>query len=293
MATATLEERPTTRAILRYNGRSPYKVRQVVGLIRGKQAEEAQNILLLCERGASEEVSKVLNSAIANAAHNQQIPSEELRVKEAFVDEGPTAKRFRPRARGRGNRILKRSSHITVILERMDEEDIAVKAAKDSTSGAANAREQRRRRAEASKAAAKAKAEALEAEELDAEASDTSSPSEAASSPSGLDEPTVSSISPDASSDTDAPKAEAKKPSAKKTPAEKKPAAAKKPAAKKADADSEDKPKKAPAAKKPAAKKPAAKKTTKKESQGAKDEQPREASGSASASTKKTEEDEK
>ncbi|HMS24085.1 MAG TPA: 50S ribosomal protein L22 [Acidimicrobiia bacterium] len=164
MAKTSIEERPTTRAVVRYIGRSPYKVRHVVALIRGKDVEEAQNILLLCERGATEEVGKLLNSAVANAEHNQQIPLEELRVKEAFVDEGPTAKRFRPRARGRGNRILKRSSHITIILERMEETAIATKAAKDSTSGAAGAREQRRRRAEASKAAAKAKQEALDAE---------------------------------------------------------------------------------------------------------------------------------
>lgn len=164
MAKTLLEERPTTRATVRYIGRSASKVRHVVGLIRGKDAEEAQNILLLCERGAKEEVGKLLNSAIANAEHNQSIPAEELRVKEAFVDEGPTAKRFRPRARGRGNRILKRSCHITIILERMDEAAIALKSTKDSTSGAAGAREQRRRRAEASKAAAKAKQEALDAQ---------------------------------------------------------------------------------------------------------------------------------
>lgn len=163
MATKTIE-RPTTRASVRYIGRSAYKVRHVIDLIRGKDAEEAQNILLLCERGAKEEVGKLLNSAIANAEHNNQIPAEELRVVQAFVDEGPTAKRFRPRARGRGNRILKRSCHITIVLERMNQDEIETKSAKDSTSGAANAREQRRRRTEASKAAAKAKQEALDAE---------------------------------------------------------------------------------------------------------------------------------
>ena len=156
--------RPSTRATVRYVGRSPYKVRQVVNLIRGKQAEEALNILLLCDRGAAEEVSKLLNSAIANAEHNNHIPAEELKITEAFVDEGPTAKRFRPRARGRGNRILKRSSHITIVVSRMEAEEIKVKAQKDSDSGAANAREQRRRRTEASKAAAKAKQEELDGE---------------------------------------------------------------------------------------------------------------------------------
>ena len=158
MATETID-RPSTRATVKYVGRSPYKVRQVINLIRGKQAEEALNILLLCDRGATEEIGKLLNSAIANAEHNNHIPAEELRISEAFVDEGPTAKRFRPRARGRGNRILKRSSHITIVVERMDSKEIAVKAQKDSDSGAANAREQRRRRTQASKAAAKAKQE--------------------------------------------------------------------------------------------------------------------------------------
>lgn len=220
MAKTSIEERPTTRAVVRYIGRSPYKVRHVVGLIRGKDVEEAQNILLLCERGATEEVGKLLNSAVANAEHNQQIPLEELRVKEAFVDEGPTAKRFRPRARGRGNRILKRSSHITIILERMEETAIATKAAKDSTSGAAGAREQRRRRAEASKAAAKAKQEALDAE---------------------TDE-TALLEGEEVEVDSD-------KPATKKKPA------AKKAADKEAAAETEEKPKKKPAAKKaPAAK---------------------------------------
>ena len=231
MATATTE-RPTTRATVRYIGRSAYKVRHVVGLIRGKDAEEAQNILMLCERGAAEEVGKLLNSAIANAEHNQQIPGEELRVKEAFVDEGPTAKRFRPRARGRGNRILKRSCHITLVLERMDPDEIATKSAKDSNSGAANAREQRRRRAEASKAAAKAKQEALDAE------TDESALLE------GDEEEVVSDKPKKAKKVADVAEAEVEeKPKAKKAPA-------KKATAKKADATEEEGAK----AKKPVAK---------------------------------------
>ncbi len=217
MAKTAVEERPTTRAVAKYIGRSPYKVRHVVGLIRGLDAEAARNELLLCERGAAEEVTKLLNSAIANAEHNQQIPGEELRVKEAFVDEGPTMKRFKARARGRGNRILKRTSHITIILERMTEEDIADKAQRESNTGAANAREQRRRRAEASKAAARAKAEAeLEADEAssaNAEAEEETTPTEAK---------------------TAAPKKTAeKKPAAKKAPA-------KKPASKKVAEESSD-----------------------------------------------------
>lgn len=168
MAKNAVEERPTTRAVVKYIGRSPYKVRHVASLIRGKDAEAAQNELLLCERGAADEVSKLLNSAIANAEHNQQIPAEELRVKEIFVDEGPTMKRFRARARGRGTRIFKRTSHITIILERMTQEDIEAKSQREAGTGAANAREQRRRRAEASKAAQKAKQAADEEVDEDA-----------------------------------------------------------------------------------------------------------------------------
>ncbi len=160
MADTELQERPKVRAVAKYIGTSPYKVRQVVNLIRNKDVEAAQVELLLCDRGPAHEVSKLLNSAIANAEHNNQIPAEELKVSEAFVDEGPTLKRFRARARGRGTRIFKRTCHITIIVERMSEEEIEKKSQKEANSGAANAREQRRRRAEASKAAQKAKEEA-------------------------------------------------------------------------------------------------------------------------------------
>lgn len=171
MATSRLveSERPQTRAVVKYVGRSAYKVRQVCDLIRGKDAEEAQNILLLCNRGAAEEVGKLLNSAMANASHNQNIPGEELFVKEIFADEGPTMKRFKPRARGRASSIRKRMSHVTIVLERKDDAAIEFKASKEQGTGAANAREQRRRRAEASKAKQAEKAaaaEALENEEI-------------------------------------------------------------------------------------------------------------------------------
>ena len=233
MATSRLveSERPQTRAVVKYVGRSAYKVRQVCDLIRGKDAEEAQNILLLCNRGAAEEVGKLLNSAMANASHNQNIPGEELFVKEIFADEGPTMKRFKPRARGRASSIRKRMSHVTIVLERKDDAAIEFKASKEQGTGAANAREQRRRRMEASKAKQAEKAAALEAEELAAtETSSTSANAEAKASDPVATEGEVSSAS------TDAPK--------KKAPA-------KKPAAKKADADETPKEKKAaPKAKK-------------------------------------------
>jgi large subunit ribosomal protein L22 len=93
------------------------KVRRVVDLIRGLPAAEAQTVLKFAPQAASEPVAKVLDSAIANAEHNAHLDPEALWVKEAFVDEGPTLKRFRPRAQGRAYRIRKRTSHITIVLE--------------------------------------------------------------------------------------------------------------------------------------------------------------------------------
>lgn len=95
---------------------APRKVRLVVDLIRGKDVNEAAAILRFTKRGASPVVEKVLNSAIANAEHNYEMDPDNLVVSEAYVDEGVTLKRFRPRAQGRASRINKRTSHITVIL---------------------------------------------------------------------------------------------------------------------------------------------------------------------------------
>lgn len=95
---------------------APRKVRLVVDLIRGKKVGEAIAILRLTQRGASPVVEKVLNSAIANAEHNYELDAESLVISEAFVDEGATMKRFRPRAQGRASKINKRTSHITVVV---------------------------------------------------------------------------------------------------------------------------------------------------------------------------------
>src|SRR5215207_5817977 len=96
---------------------APIKVRRVVDLVRGMQAREALSVLQFAPQAASEPVAKVLASAIANAEHNLQLDPESLVVAVAYVDEGPTLKRFRPRAQGRAFRINKRTSHITVELE--------------------------------------------------------------------------------------------------------------------------------------------------------------------------------
>ena len=109
MATTSLAEiknRPQSRATVKYLRRSPYKVRQVLNLIRGKSVEEARQILEFCEREAATEVLKLLESAAANAENNHQLLADECYVAIAYCDEGPTMKRVRPRARGRaGSRL--------------------------------------------------------------------------------------------------------------------------------------------------------------------------------------------
>jgi len=100
---------------------APRKTRMVIDMIRGKSAGEAISILRFSSRGASEAVEKVLMSAIANAEHNYDMDIEDLVVSEAFVDEGPTLKRFRPRAKGAASPINKRTSHITVVVSEKKE----------------------------------------------------------------------------------------------------------------------------------------------------------------------------
>jgi ribosomal protein L22 len=104
------------RAQAKYVRSSPRKARLVVDVIRGKSVEEARAILVHTPRAAAEPVLKVLESAIANAEHNHELLPEELRIHQVMVDEGPTIKRFRPRALGRATQIRKRTSHITINL---------------------------------------------------------------------------------------------------------------------------------------------------------------------------------
>ncbi|NGP45845.1 50S ribosomal protein L22 [Bacillaceae bacterium SIJ1] len=100
---------------------APRKVRLVVDLIRGKETGEALAILRLTNKASSPVVEKLLNSAIANAEHNYDMDAENLYVSKVFVDEGPTLKRFRPRAQGRASAINKRTSHITLIVSEKKE----------------------------------------------------------------------------------------------------------------------------------------------------------------------------
>lgn len=104
-------------ATAKYIRISPYKVRTVLALIRGKSVEEAEGILSYCNKGGSLEVKKVLMSAVANAEHNDGMDRDDLYVAEAFANGGPHLKRMQPVSKGRGHAILKRTSHITVILD--------------------------------------------------------------------------------------------------------------------------------------------------------------------------------
>jgi large subunit ribosomal protein L22 len=104
------------KAIARTVRIAPRKVRLVVDLIRGKKVGEALAILKHTPKAASPIVEKVLNSALANADHNYNMDLDNLYVTEVYVDQGPTLKRFRPRAQGRAFRIHKRTSHITVVV---------------------------------------------------------------------------------------------------------------------------------------------------------------------------------
>ncbi len=113
------------RAVLRGYRMSASKVREVLDLIRGKDIISARDILVYTDRGAAKAVLKLLASAVANAEHNNGIPGDELYVAACYADEGVTMKRFSARARGRAAQILKRTSHITIIVDRMDDRKIA------------------------------------------------------------------------------------------------------------------------------------------------------------------------
>lgn len=109
------------KAQARYVRVTPQKARRVLNLIRGLPAGEASMVLRFSPQNVSDQINKVLASAVSNAANNQGVDPRRLVVSEAFVDEGPTMKRFRPRAQGRGYRIDKRTCHITVVVEPGDE----------------------------------------------------------------------------------------------------------------------------------------------------------------------------
>ncbi|AFM15760.1 LSU ribosomal protein L22P [Mycolicibacterium chubuense NBB4] len=156
----TAIEYPSASAKARYVRVSATKARRVIDLVRGKSVEEALDILRWAPQSASEPVAKVIASAAANAQNNEGLDPATLVVATVYADEGPTAKRIRPRAQGRAYRIRKRTSHITVIVEsRPSRSDRGGRQGSASSS--------RARRAQASKAAAKKAAPAKKAAAAD------------------------------------------------------------------------------------------------------------------------------
>jgi len=147
MSTAT--EYPSAAAVARFVRVSPSKARRVIDLVRGKSVAEALDILRWAPQAASEPVAKVIASAAANAQNNNGLDPSTLVVATVYADDGPTAKRIRPRAQGRAFRIRRRTSHITVVVES--------RPAKDAR-GSQSASATRARRAQGSKAAGTAPA---------------------------------------------------------------------------------------------------------------------------------------
>ncbi|WP_349257793.1 50S ribosomal protein L22 [Iamia sp.] len=117
-------ERPGTRAQVRYVRVSAYKAREVLDLIRDRHVVDADQVLAFTDRDVARIVRKALASAVANAANNDSQEPETLKVVACYADEGPTLKRWRPRARGRATRIRKRTCHITVIVGRMGDDEL-------------------------------------------------------------------------------------------------------------------------------------------------------------------------
>ncbi len=135
MGAATLktnEGRPGTRAVARHVRVSASKAREVLNLVRGESYGRASEIVAFSERSVAKAVGKCLDSAVANAEHNDKVPAEELFVSACYADEGPTLKRWRPRARGRATPIHKRTCHITVVVSRYNDEELEVMAAQDA-----------------------------------------------------------------------------------------------------------------------------------------------------------------
>lgn len=148
----TAPEFPSAVAKARFVRVSATKARRVINLVRGKPVSEALDILRWAPQAASEPVAKVIASAAANAQNNNGLDPTTLVVATVYADEGPTAKRIRPRAQGRAYRIRRRTSHITVVVESRP------------VKGQQSERSARARRAQASKAAAAVKAPAKKAE---------------------------------------------------------------------------------------------------------------------------------
>lgn len=157
--TDTDDDRVQARASVRYLHVSPTKVRPVLDLVRGLAAQDAQRTLQITQRDAAGHILKVLDSAIANAEHNFQLPADEVFIARCWCDEGPTRGGGRARARGRYFRIRKRTSHITIVLERLGETELEARRAKLEASAVRGGSARRRaERVRASRRAAREQA---------------------------------------------------------------------------------------------------------------------------------------
>ncbi len=172
-------ERHGTKATAKYVRSSAYKARVVLDLIRGLDVQRADQVLQFTERGIAHDIRKVLASAVANASNPDNTGSyiadaDELFVLACFADEGPTLRRFRPRARGRATRIRKRTCHITIVVARMSDDRLEVVRARidGNTAGASANRQARVERSRKRAEAAKAGVDAVEADEAIQDADD-------------------------------------------------------------------------------------------------------------------------
>ena len=180
----TVGERSGTRATAKYVRASASKAREVLDLIRGLDVRSADQVLQFTERHIARDVRKVLASAVANAVANDLQDADELFVIACFADEGPTLRRFRPRARGRATRINKRTCHITVIVARMSDDRLAIVQAREERAGGSGGRG----RPQSSAASRRARVERSRRKEQGDDQSDDSSESGAAAEGSASDE---------------------------------------------------------------------------------------------------------
>jgi large subunit ribosomal protein L22 len=134
---------------------SPTKARQVVDLIRGRHVDDARRVLAFTPRAATVSIAKVLDSAIANAEHNRSLTADELVVVRTWVDEGPTLRRFRPRALGRATRIRKRTCHVSVVVGRPEEEAPPSRPSRKKSTAKTTAKKPTAKKATAKKTTAK------------------------------------------------------------------------------------------------------------------------------------------
>ena len=179
------DDRVITKATAKYLRGSASKAREVLDLIRGLDVRRADEVLQFTTRDVAQDIRKVLTSAVANAVHNDEQDPDELFVLACYADEGPTLRRFRPRAKGRATRIRKRTCHITVVVARLSDERLDVLQARQEARQAAGRRRpggtvrSRRDRVERSRTRAQALREGGEvAETTDVEAESGELPEE-------------------------------------------------------------------------------------------------------------------